>query len=155
MGYYLDATICQNGHTVSNNKVVSDKYCSICGAKTISTCPHCGNPIRGKYKVPNVVSFEDYSPPKYCYNCGNPFPWTERALETTKLMIAEDKELSDIDKGNLSTSLPDIIIETPNTPLAATRINRAFKVAGKFTADALRQFVIDFGCELAVRFIMK
>ena len=47
----------------------------------------------------------------------------------------------------------NIMVETPKTTLAATRIKKALLTAGHFTADALRQFVIDFGCELAIKSI--
>lgn len=65
------------------------------------------------------------------------------------MMIREDNELSEIERKNLEESLPDIISETPKTKLASIRIKKALLTAGEFTADALRQFVIDFGCELA------
>lgn len=46
-------------------------------------------------------------------------------------------------------SLPDIISETPKTQIAVVRFKKALAKVGSFTADGLRQFVIDFGCELA------
>ena len=49
----------------------------------------------------------------------------------------------------LIASLPDIVTETPKTNLAIVRFKRVLAPAGKFTADSLRQFAIDFGCELA------
>lgn len=52
-------------------------------------------------------------------------------------------------KNSLVESLPNIVVETPATSLAAIRIKKFLASAGKFTADAVRQFVIDFGCELA------
>lgn len=64
-------------------------------------------------------------------------------------MIQEDEELSDLERQNLENSLPDIISETPKTKVASIRIKKALLTAGEYTADALRQFVIDFGCELA------
>ena len=66
-------------------------------------------------------------------------------------MIQEEEELSDSMKESLTSSLPDIISETPGTNLAIVRMKKALMSAGKFTAEALRQFVIDFGCELAVK----
>lgn len=44
--------------------------------------------------------------------------------------------------------LPDVISETPKTQLAAFRIQKAMTSCSKFLAEGLRQFAIDFGCEL-------
>lgn len=64
-------------------------------------------------------------------------------------MIQEDSILSELERNSLQQSLPDIIAETPKTKVASIRIKKALLTVGEFTADALRQFVIDFGCELA------
>ena len=152
MGYYLTGQVCLNGHPITDDvsSGLSQSFCSECGAKTITHCPNCKSPIHGKYEVPSVfdISFT-YRPDAYCYNCGNPYPWTEAAIKNTILLIQEDEELSDSSKDSLVSSLPDVITETPGTNLAVVRMKKALKTAGKFTADALRQFAIDFGCELA------
>lgn len=59
--------------------------------------------------------------------------------------------LSEQLKASLVESLPDIVTETPATDLAIVRVKKCLATAGKFTADAVRQFVIDFGCELAIK----
>ena len=46
-------------------------------------------------------------------------------------------------------SLPDITAETPATNLAVLRYGKVLRSVGKLTADSIRQFVIEFGCELA------
>ena len=156
MGYYTNATICKNGHTVNSSKKVQDKYCYHCGAETISECPHCNIDIRGDYEVPNVFVVGDkYDVPKYCFNCGKPFPWTEQAISNMEQIILENSELSLQDNERLIESLPHAMAETPSTSLAATRIKKALINAGTFTADALRQFVIDFGCEMLKNYIMN
>lgn len=152
MGYYLTGQVCLNGHPITNDASsgLSQRFCSKCGAETITHCPNCKSPIHGKYDVPGIVVFgSSYTPDAYCYNCGEPYPWTEAAINNTILLIQEDEELSDSLKGSLVSSLPDVITETPGTNLAVVRMKKALKTAGKFTADALRQFAIDFGCELA------
>ena len=151
MCYYAQATICKNGHAISIRGRTSEKYCSKCGAENISRCQNCNAIIHGWDD--RWLAGKKYQVPKYCYNCGNPYPWTEQAIEATKELILEDEELSELEKNKLSLSLSDIMIETPKTTLAATRIKKALLTAGHFTADALRQFVIDFGCELAVKSI--
>lgn len=153
MGYYYTAQICLNGHMINNS---TDKhpennqvFCSRCGARTITTCPSCGNIIRGYYSSDLVLNFEPTPVEAYCYACGEPYPWTALAIKAATDIINEEEELSEQLKASLIESLPDIVSETPGTNLATVRLKKGLLVAGKFTAEAIRQFVIDFGCELA------
>ena len=149
MASYKGASICKNGHVVSKSIANSQKYCSTCGAEIISSCPCCSLPIRGLLELDICyIGNRPYTRPDYCYNCGNPYPWTESALKSTALLIQEEEELSEQLKASLVESLPDIITETPRTNLAVVRVKKCLASAGKFTADAVRQFAIDFGCEL-------
>lgn len=153
MGYYHTAQVCLNGHMINDNvdehPESNQNFCSKCGAKTITACPSCNAKIRGDYECGVVVIGGLTSVDSYCYNCGAAYPWTEAALQNTTLLIMEEEELSEQLKQSIVTSLPDIITETPGTNLATVRIKKCLASAGRFTADALRQFVIDFGCELA------
>ncbi len=156
MGYYRTAQICLNGHCITPNLEISSslsqEYCDKCGAKTICACPECGAHIRGEYHVDGVVTFGgSFTVPAFCCSCGAAFPWTSSALDAIKELISEEDELLEMEKEKLIASLPDIITETPKTQLAATRIKKALVTAGKFTAEGIRQFVIDFGCELALK----
>ena len=147
---YHNASICKNGHVVSKYDANTQKYCSKCGAEVISLCPHCSLPIRGLFVSEiYIIGNRPYTRPDYCYNCGKPYPRTESALESTALLIQEEEELSEQLKTSLVESLPDIITETPKTNLAVVRVKKCLASAGKFTADAVRQFAIDFGCEFA------
>ena len=145
------AKICLNGHSlIEHQPLTAEEYCETCGAKLLSKCPNCGSPIKEwHYNGIAVLGTPKFDRPLYRRSCGKPYPWTEAALEATSLMIQEDEELSDLERQNLENSLPDIISETPKTKVASIRIKKALLTAGEFTADALRQFVIDFGCELA------
>ena len=158
MGYYHTAQICLNGDCVScridESKELSQKYCKKCGAKTITACPNCNAPIRGEYEVDGLIMLgSEYKVPSFCCECGSPYPWTKSALDTAEQLIKEDDKLTDDIKDKVIETLPDIISETPKTQLAISRLKRALKSAGKFTADGMRQFVIDFGSELAVKLI--
>lgn len=152
MTSYHGASICKNGHVVSKYNSNSQKYCTQCGSEIISSCAYCNQPIHGLYvsDIP-IIGNRPYTRPDYCYNCGKPYPWTESALQNTALLIQEEEELSEQLKASLVESLPDIVTETPATDLAIVRIKKCLATAGKFTADAVRQFVIDFGCELAIK----
>lgn len=150
MTSYHGASICKNGHIVSKYDSNSQKYCSKCGAEIVSSCSHCSQPIRGLFVSEiAIIGRRPYTRPDYCYNCGKPYPWTESALRNTALLIQEEKELSEQLKESLIESLPSIVTETPGTNLAIVRVKKCLASAGQFTADAVRQFVIDFGCELA------
>lgn len=150
---YDPAQICKNKHLITPyadiDKHVLEKFCSICGAETIVACPYCSEFIRGKDI--DIKDREAYKIPSYCHECGQPYPWTKSALEAIAAIIEEDEEITSDDKVRLTESLPDIISENPKTQLAVVRFKKAFKVAGKFTADAMRQFIIDFGSEVVVK----
>lgn len=164
MKSHSTAQVCLNGHMVTTSTQLyplhQENFCSECGAKTITKCQNCGAEIHGSYYDDEVdIAYHylggepDLEPDAYCYNCGKPYPWTETALNSAKLLIQEEAELNEELKESLVQSLPDIIAETPGTNLAITRVKKFIKATGGFSADAMRQFVIDFGCELAVRML--
>lgn len=152
---YKTAEICLNGHVISPRSDANnhEEYCSKCGAKTITVCPNCASQIRGWYVKEGVVTILpdklSFPRPAYCPSCGKPYPWTESALENAALLIEEEEEFSQEQKSKLIESLPDIVSETPKTNVATIRFKKALSSAGKFTAEGIRQFCIDFACELA------
>lgn len=152
MGYYDVAQICLNGHCITGaaRTCPSDRqnFCDKCGAATIMECPECHADIRGEYQADGLFNFAAFPVPAYCSNCGKPYPWTKSAMEAVAELIQEDEDMQEAAKEALVASLPDVIAETPRTNLAATRVRKALLAAGRFTADGLRQFAIDFGCEL-------
>jgi len=128
------------------------RFCTKCGAETITDCPKCGEKIRGRYEETGIIVVGDkYNPPSYCHNCGSPYPWTKSAIDTAKALILEDELLSDMEKEKLTESIPDIVVETPKTQLAVSRFKKVLLKVGNFTAEGLRQFIIDFGCEIALK----
>lgn len=157
MGIYHVAQICRNGHMITDSvdkyREHSQPFCSKCGSATITACPSCNVSIRGDYDCGIVVIGRNTAVPSYCHNCGSPYPWTQSALENTAAIIQEEEDITEQLKAVVVESLPDIIVETPGTNLAAVRVKKCLSAAGKFTSDAIRQFVIDFGCELAKKSI--
>jgi len=152
MNDYFYASICLNGHCSDSCltvPVAQERYCEYCGKEIITQCPNCKTAIRGRfdYGAENVWDCTDYNPPLYCYCCGKAFPWTQTALDTVKALLEEDDNLSSDQRQKLVEVLPDAIQETPKTQLATIRLQKALKSVGRFTADSLRQFLIDFGCE--------
>ena len=117
-GYYDVAQICLNGHLITERANGSPQfrqnYCGICGEKTITSCVYCNAPIRGEYHVPGVVSIGfPFSVPKYCHECGKPYPWTKRALEASRELIQEVESLDEQEKEILAKSIEEIIRESP------------------------------------------
>lgn len=149
MSGYYDATICKNGHTLSAYEEIPGLFCHKCGAESITCCPNCQTNIRGEICTNIPMVGYPYKPPAYCFKCGKPFPWTTQALDVAKELIDDDDNLDALSKEKLTDLLPDLLVETPKSNLAASRLKKALMVAGKFTAEGLRQFAIDFGCELA------
>lgn len=128
MGFYTTAQICLNGHAVTSDIRCTcelETYCSKCGAKTLTACPNCGTPIRGKYDAVGepVIPYR-YSPPAYCRNCGAPFPWIKAAL-------------------------PDILNDSPRTTLAATRIAKYLKKLAPTVQETFKQIFYRIAAEYA------
>lgn len=147
---YDGATICLNGHVISCYTANSQKYCSKCGQETYSVCAYCGQPIRGKYEVKGVLDLTGYyDKPYYCYNCGKPYPWTQVILDSAVELLSLDDEISDETKQLIKDSLPDLMIETPQTPIAVAKYKKGMAKAGQIVADSMRQLLIDAISETA------
>lgn len=145
--YYDTAQICLNGH-VTNSMAASypqsnQKYCALCGAQTITACPNCNVAIRGDYHVPGVIGFFDYNKPAYCYNCGVAFPWTESSLKAANELADELDSLSQEERQLLKDSFPDLVRDTPKTPVAETRFRRLIKKAGAEAYDGMKAVLVD------------
>jgi hypothetical protein len=89
MGRYDAQQICLNGHqttsTYHGSPARREALCKTCGEKTINECPNCNVEIRGYYKADGIPVFDVGTPtPEHCYNCGAPYPWTERKKEPAK-----------------------------------------------------------------------
>lgn len=143
-GYYLNATICLNGHVISSSVANYTNHCSTCGETTISKCKNCSTNIRGEYEVPRVAVLGGfYSPPNYCYSCGKPFPWTELILHNAVELISLDDELPDDIKEIIKLALPDLIVETPSTPVATAKYKKFMPDAAKYVQDGLKNILVD------------
>lgn len=150
MSSYYGAAVCGNGHTLTRtlqNGEHTDEFCSKCGSKVFYTCSCCGEIIRGDPCGTAILRSEYPKAPAYCPKCGNPYPWTDKAIFSLIQALKEENEVSEELIEKLEKSMPDAIAETPGTGLAATRFGRAMKTAGSFTANAIKDFIIAFGCE--------
>jgi hypothetical protein len=92
--------VCLNGHVITDlynsRPDLRKKFCSECGAETITNCPNCHVPIPGEY-INNsfvMIGFDKFAP-KICENCGTKFPWFDlykQQDEEEKQKIKEAEE---------------------------------------------------------------
>jgi hypothetical protein len=146
---YDVAQVCLNGHGINahskgepeNNK----KFCGKCGQATIDACPKCKGTIRGY--PPNVGGV--FTPPAYCTNCGEPFPWTSEKINAAIEFAIEAGELKKDEAQVFSDSLPDLVKSTPRAQVAAFRIKKLLSGMPEVVAEAARKMVVDVLSETA------
>lgn len=133
------------------SKANVEKYCSKCGAITYSCCPNCGTRIRGVWDDPNViyVGNDDYELPHYCYQCGAPYPWTQKILDNAVELLSLDDELDGSSKELIKNAIPDLIVDTPTTPIAIEKYRKGIANSGEIIKNSMRQILIDVICETA------
>jgi hypothetical protein len=140
---------CMNGHKTNKgaNNFPNDnkEYCPACGAKTITHCPNCNTPIREEYilRAP---------PPRFCEKCGSPFPWTESKIVAVK-ELAQEFGIKDDDLEKISTSMNDLMANTPKTDLAAIRFKKIMSSLGPVAYDMSIKILTDVLSETAKKIL--
>ena len=151
--YYDVAQICENGHIANSmardNPARNQDHCDKCGSPTIMACPSCQTVIRGFYHASVPSIFDKYTVPAFCYNCGDPFPWTDAALRAAKDLADELDGLTDGERETLKKSLPELVRETPRTRVAETRFKKTMRKVGKDGYEAMRAILTDIISETA------
>lgn len=155
MCHYATAQVCLGGHAITGNislnHAMLSPSCPYCGEKTITHCPSCNAQIRGDYIAPDVYNLLDYHPPAYCWNCGEPFPWTKAKLDAAEALAKETNVLSDDEIKRLHESLPNVIVDKPNTILSARRISAILKKLPKVAAFDIHDVIVEIAAETAKR----
>ncbi|MCC3736399.1 DUF2321 domain-containing protein [Staphylococcus hominis] len=141
--FYKDATICLNGHVVSKNEANYSKFCKVCGKETISNCQHCKTPIQGVIFIPNSMPVSKYNRPNYCHSCGKAYPWTEQVINNAVELVSLDDQLSDEYKEIIKSALPDLVVDSPDTPLAQAKYKKYMSNATNYIQDSVRNLLID------------
>ncbi len=157
--WYDTAQICINGHVINSRSKSEPDYnrnfCEKCGARTITSCENCNTPIKGFYhsrhslKTPNTM----LTKPSFCPDCGKPYPWTEAKLKAAKELSDEIDNLSPEERELLKKSLDDIVRETPQTTVAATRFKKLIAKAGPVAAEGFKKILLDLISETAKKAI--
>lgn len=153
MGQYDTAQICLNGHAINayaaSHPVHNAAYCKKCGRETIMACQHCKARIPGKFRSEGSLDATKFKVPSYCQSCGRAYPWTAAALEAARLLTDEVEGLSDEDREQLKQTFPQLIVDGPETVLAATRLKKLSAKAGRAFVEGLRQLFVDVASETA------
>lgn len=144
LGYYQNATICLNGHAASSTTANYRRFCKDCGVNTISQCDSCDTYIQGDYEVPGiaVIGFT-YYPPAYCHNCGQAYPWTKVVLENAVELISLDDELPSEHKKIIKNAFPDLVVETPTTPVAVAKYKKYMSKSAEYVQEGMRNLLKD------------
>jgi len=132
---------CLNGHEINGSSQskpeFNAKFCQECGELTINACPECGTKIRGDYG--DEWDGVPWTLPKYCHDCGEPYPWTKRRMEALAAVIDELEQLNEDEQGKLKESIPDVTAQTPKSGLAVARFEKALAKAGEFGKKVLTE----------------
>jgi hypothetical protein len=157
-GYYETAQVCINGHVITSgiesSKLDMQKFCQDCGKPTIIKCYDCKTRIRGSYRSPNVVLITEYIVPKFCYECGRPFPWTQAKLDSARELVEFEDKINTKEKEILRNSLDDIIAENPKTEMSAIKFKHIMAKVRQETAKALRDITVDIASETAKKILI-
>jgi hypothetical protein len=175
--WYDTAQICTNGHVgnwMSASKPEYNRgFCAKCGAPTITNCQYCNAMINGYYHkgrftheeldrmvlealdpLPETTPYNlGLTLPSFCPDCGKPYPWTEAKLKAAQEYSDELDNLSPEERNLLKKSLDDIVRDTPQTTVAATRFKKLVAKAGKVAADGFRDILVDVLSEAAKKII--
>jgi hypothetical protein len=151
MGHYYTAQICKNGHVITANygkySQLQEAFCDKCGAATIIHCEGCNKAIRGRHDSGIRSLPDNYSPPRFCPNCGKPYPWTASKLRAAKELVEELDGLDANDRRQLGQSLDDLVAESPKTDVASSQFKQIMKKVGKESYDLLKKVVTDLVSE--------
>jgi hypothetical protein len=152
---YDIAQICLNGHVV-NTHFISRPYnnkdfCPKCGEPSIYECSNCENPIDG-YSLGNVIY--TYEKPFYCKECGKPFPWTVKKINSINELIALEDSLNDIEKKIFKDSIDDISKNTETSEISANKIIILLKKISKQTGIVTRNLIVDIASEAIKKIIL-
>ena len=152
--------VCANGHLLNDwaqaQAAPDAKFCPECGEGTLSRCPECDTALRARFLPEGERNGGKRlaRAPRYCHECGSPFPWTAERLLAADELAAQLDDLSDEERRLLRAAFRDILTENPRTEVAALRIKRAAEQAGKGAGRILFEVVENLASETAKRLIL-
>lgn len=102
-----------------------------------------------------TLNYTDLPLPIFCPDCGKPYPWTEAKLKAARELTDLLENLSLKERDILKKTFDDIIRDTPQTAVAATKFKRLAAKVGKVAAEQLRQLIVDIASETAKKIILE
>ena len=153
---YLTQQVCLNGHQTCSGlegfEEFMEKFCSQCGAATVTACGACKTGIRGYYM--GSMSIQPIAVPSFCHECGQPYPWTAARAKAATELADELDDLSDDERAKLKDSLIDIMKDGPQTSVAVTRLKKFMRKVGKEGGSALYKIAMEVATEGAKKMIL-
>lgn len=144
--YYDIAQVCLNGHTITEMAGDHPEHkrdrCEDCGERTICECQKCNESIQGYYHS-GVIGIFEYTPPRFCQKCGEPFPWIATKLETAKEIVDMMDSLNQQEKEDLKSSIIELVKETAKVSIAKVKLKRYLKKVDSDISDGLKEVLVD------------
>ena len=148
--------VCESGHQITdcyiNRPEQRNKFCQECGASTIIDCPTCDEKIQGA-RIEVRQSFLDARSgrsrnisvipadvPRYCQNCGAPFPWTQRKITAVIQNLVEFGDLNEEEKKTIEQDVENIAKDVPEAELSARRIKRIWERGKSVGYEVIMEF---------------
>ncbi len=120
-------------------------YSEKCCEKNIDTCQNCQSPILG-YNLPSgiiTMGPEKFSIPAFCKDCSKAYPWTKRILSNAIELLSIDEELDSQTKEFIKKAIPDLLIDTPKTPIAVVKYKINIQKVSKVVKDGMYNLLVD------------
>lgn len=147
---YDAAQVCAEGHVINMFAETSPQrnqdHCTTCGAKTLTACSHCKEPIRGYLHVPRRVQTVPRDAPSFCHKCGKPYPWMEDRLQTARELLYHDDKLS-LEEREKLWGLLQYVMSDPKSDLAPAK-KKLFEIGIAEALPATREFFLDLMAKL-------
>ena len=119
------------------------RFCRKCGANTIIACPNCDEKIQGdrfERRGSRLELVESPDVPSYCPNCGQPFPWTKKKIQTAIQIFSEFGDLNAEEKKTIEQDVENIAKDVPEAELSARRIKRIWERGKSVGYEVIMEF---------------
>ena len=145
MDAYDEAQICGNGHLITSMAKslpqFQSKFCKDCGCKAINNCIKCDSKIKGHYST-DSLSIRAFVVPLFCDECGSPYPWTTSKLSSAAELVELSNSLNLKELEEFNINLEAIVMRSPNTVVAQSKIKRQLSKLGGEVVNGLKEILI-------------
>ena len=128
--------VCENGHAAGRPSVAGEEHCPQCGAKVLSACPSCQEPIRVAtnplQRLSGALGLNEGARPRYCAKCGKGFPWQTQAITFLK-DIGREAALSKEELAQYDQAVEDVAQNNVRAVRSAAKVLTVALKLGKPT----------------------